>query len=298
MAEREEVIAVRHRTALAATALAVATAVLALPGAAQADLAGFQVKLAESPAKLDAGGQARTIFAVAATSNQRCQKVRWSMQLQAANGASLDDVKITRIENDAEFPIQSSVQGDTAQLVDAQPDPGQLCRNRTDSARWAIAVGDKATQGRLVYAITAHNLAGVALASTTGVTEVAGTAAAAPTTPPATESPSPSPSPSESASDGYGAGGGTATDDPTESDAAVAPADTSTGGPDAQAVSKESNVPSLLGPGLIVGALFVFLGIGILLRLRFRSAKTQKHAHRVEPAYYAAPEESLRSVYR
>ena len=35
----------------------------------------------------------------------------------------------------------------------------------------------------------------------------------------------------------------------------------------------DGEVPSLLGPGLIVGAVLVFLGVGLLLRLRLRGRK-------------------------
>ena len=256
----------RHRAALASAALAVATVALAIPSPANAAVAGFQVKLS-APGNFEAGANAKTIEAVVSTDTvRRCQKVRWSMVLRVADGLTFDDMKVTRIEDSGEFPLQSQVNGDTARLTDADFDPGQLCRGSTVTARYDVSFDDGAPSGRVSYEVQALNTNNTVLSQAGATSEVEGTAAASPS-PSETETTTPSPTESDDAS-GAGASD-TTTDEPTE--AAATPTTAVT----ADAAAARGNVPSLLGPGLIVGALFVFIGVGILLRLRTRTKAPQ-----------------------
>jgi hypothetical protein len=272
-------IAVRHRTALLSTILAVATAVLALPSPASAALAGFQVRL-QAPDTFKAGENPRPIEAVVSTDNSpRCQKVRWSMLLRVAGGVTFDDVKVTRIENGAEFPLLSQINGDTARLTDDEFDPGQLCRDRTVSARYDVSFAAGAAQGQIAYEVQALNAKNVVLQQAAAASTVQGTATVTPT-----KTATASPTPTQSDDSGAGAGvdptaSDATTDQPTESAAPAATADVP-----ANAASSQAGVPSLLGPGLIIGALFVFIGVGILLRLRMRNK--QPKSHRLPTGFY------------
>ena len=266
----------RHRAALVPAVIAVATAVLAIAAPASAALPGFRVTIS-APGQLKAGADPRAVQAVVSTDTvRRCQKVRWSMLLRVSGGVTFDDVKVTRIEDGGEFALRSQISGDTARLTDVELDPGQLCRGSTVTARYDVSFGDDAPAGQVSYQIQALNVADIVLQEANATSRVDGEAAAPPTTPP-TPTPSktaakPSPSPSESDDDAADAAA-VATDDPSEEAAAVAP----TSRVDANATAGESGVPSLLGPGLIVGALFVFVGIGILLRLRMRAREPKSH---------------------
>ena len=259
----------RHRTALVSTILAVAAAVLALPAPASAALAGFQVKL-QAPDKFKAGANPRPIEAVVSTDTaRRCQKVRWSMVLRVSDGLTFDDVKVTRIENGAEFPLLSQINGDTARLTDDEFDPGQLCRDQTVTARYDISFDANSPQGQIAYEVQALNAKNVVLEQAAAASAVEGTGTATPS-----KKATPSATPTDS---GAGAGadpsaGDTATDEPTESAAPAPTADLP-----ADAAVSQGGVPSLLGPGLIIGALFVFIGVGILLRLRMRTKETKAH---------------------
>jgi hypothetical protein len=256
-------IAVRHRAALATTALAVATAVLALSSPASAAQPGFQVNVS-APGLFKAGANPKTVEAVVSTDTaRRCQKVRWSMVMRVSGGATLDDVKVTRIENGAEFPLESQVNGDTARLTDEKEDPGILCRGQTVTADYAISFDGGTAKGIVTFTVQALNAKNAELEQGSATSQVAGTVAATPTS-----TPSESATPSESPSGSDAAAAGTATDAPTDPpNLAVQPT---------EAASGSTNVPSLLGPGLIVGALCVFIGVGILLRLRMRT-KTPKN---------------------
>ena len=48
-----------------------------------------------------------------------------------------------------------------------------------------------------------------------------------------------------------------------------------------------SGTPSLLGAGLIVGGILVFLGVGLLLRLRLRN-RNPKHGGQLPTSFYPA----------
>jgi len=248
---------VRHRAALLSTLLAVAASTLALPGRADAVVPGFDVAITELPATFTAGGNARTVTMVAESEQNRCVKVRWSLILEA-DGVDLDDVRFARVEDDDDFPVRVQVDGDTARITDRQLDPGQLCRGQTVTARYQIEIDDEADSGRVAFRTQAFNAGGTLLAESTSSSEVVGQERES-----AEATPSPSEStaePEETADDEQ-----TAEPDPTETEDDIAAVPTS-----------GSGTPSLLGPGLIVGGILVFLGVGLLLRLRMRSRDTKQ----------------------
>jgi hypothetical protein len=275
-------IAVRHRAALLPAVLTVVAAVLALPSPAHAVVRGFDVKLTQVPATFVAGQGAQSVTAVVSTDTApRCQKVRWSMLLRVLDGVTLDDVKVTRIEDGGEFPVRAQVDGDTARLTDTQFDPGELCRGRTVTARYAVAFDGDAPQGRVAFEVQAFTATNLLLQQASTISRVAGTTGPEPTG-------AATPSPSPTGSDDAGAGAGDdASAEPSDSAAAPAATATATEGISANAAAANGGVPSLLGPGLIVGALFVFAGMGILLRLRSRARAPKTRP--MPTSFYPAP---------
>ncbi|MCA2217795.1 hypothetical protein [Jidongwangia harbinensis] len=249
----------RHRAAaVLSTALAVATTVLAGPAPARAAADGFDVTITELPARFTAGSQARTVTVVAsAEPGQGCRKVRWSMLLGVGD-VGLDEVQVDRVEEDGSFPLQVQTSGATARLTDVQLDPGRLCPGRTVTARYQVAFTDGAREGRVTFQAQAFDADARLLEEASASSRVVGGAAEA----------SPSPTPSESADaaeeedaaeDGAAGGDEASTPPPAAGDDLAA-----------NPASSEGGVPSLLGPGLVIGAVLVFLGVGLLLRLRLR----------------------------
>src|SRR4051812_32993683 len=143
-------MAVRHRTAALLLSLALSTTTaLLLPSPARAEVDGVDVKLTKLPDEFEAGDDAEVVEAVVSTDNDgRCRKVRWSMLL-TVDGVSLDDVEVERIEDDRRFPIRVRTDGDTARLTDVRPDPGELCRGRTVTARYQVRFDDEAAAGEV-----------------------------------------------------------------------------------------------------------------------------------------------------
>jgi hypothetical protein len=253
-------IAVRHRAAaLLSGVLAIAAAALALPAPARAAVEGFKVTITELPDEFEAGAKARTVEVVASTDNEgRCRRVRWSMVLKL-DGVDLDQVTVNRVEDDNNFPLQVQAEGDTARLTDVRFDPGSLCRDKTVTARYQVAFDDDADEGKVTFQAQAFDAATRLLEEASATSRVVG------------ERAEPSPSPSESESPAPEESPAAVEEQP---DAAAAPP----GGDDlpANPASSEGGVPSLLGPGLIVGALLVFAGVGLLLRIRLRN-RPPKH---------------------
>ena len=253
----------RHRAVWAATALAIAAAPLALPGRAAAVEPGFEVRIAELPATFAAGAESRTLTVVASSERGRCQKVRWSLVLRS-DGPDLDQVEVDRVEEGGDFPVRVQREDGVARITDEQFDPGELCRGRTVTATYRVSVDEDADTGRLVFASQAFNARGNLLQEAAGESPVVGQRG--------------EPEPTASA-----------TADPEESgdavdDEAAAPEPTRTSGSiDGVAASSDSGSPSLLGPGLIVGAVLVFLGVALLLRLRTRNRSAQ---HGAVPAHF------------
>ncbi|MBM2621387.1 hypothetical protein JIG36_38380 [Actinoplanes sp. LDG1-06] len=249
----------RHLTrggARVSAAALIAVAALAWSSPARADVPGFEVKVGQAPQTFTIGKDARTVTAVASTDRgRRCLKVRWALTIQT-KGISLDQVRVTRVENNQSFPVRAGVQDEQATVVDEQPDPGQLCQGRTVTGRWDVAFTGP-DDGEVTFQAQAFDGTGRLLSSTG--TEI-------PVVSPVAAKPSESPSPSPSAT----------TEEPPaeedeevveeEPDAAAAPTST-----DNAALTPASSSSNVLGIGLIVGALMVFLGVGMLLRLRSRN---------------------------
>lgn len=239
--------------------------------AAAAAVPGFEVKITEVPGTFTAGAGPRTVTAVASTDTRdRCQKVRWSMLLQV-EGTNLDEIRVDRVESSGSFPLEVEARGDVARLTDTQLDPGQLCRGRTVTARYRVAFTDDADAGKISFQAEAYDSRNRLLAQTRTTSTVAGgdddEAASSPSPTPTREA-EPSPTPSETQSPEPGLG------ESADDDAAATPAPTRNGAISQVPASANSDTPSLLGAGLIVGAVLIFLGVGLLMRLRLRSRDT------------------------
>jgi hypothetical protein len=276
MTFREELIAVRYRAAWVTTALAVTAGSLALPGPASAVEPGFQVRVTESPGTFGAGAESRALTVVVSTDQRRCQKVRWSM-LMRVDGPGLSDAKVSRIEENGEFATQRQDQGDVARITDVQVDPGQLCRGRTVTANYRISFNGDTPSGTVTFQPQAFTADGRLLQEASVHAPVVGQKPAEKETTPA-PTPEPtetSPSPRESEDEGL--------DDAIGPEESAEP--TGTGAADANTVpaAADSQPPSLLGPGLVVGALLVFAGVGLLLRLRMRN---KQEASPMPPGFY------------
>jgi hypothetical protein len=283
---RKELITVRHRAAaLVSTILAISLGALVLPSPAAAAVAGFDVKITQVPGEFAAGAGAGTVLAVAsAEAGKRCQKVRWSLVLRL-DGVDLDQVRVNRVEADAEFPLRvEEVDDDTARLTDVQLDPGVLCPGRTVTARYDVAFTDDA-KGKATFEAEAFDVGNRLLQSASATTRVvtAGAPEAKPT-PTKSKSPDPTPTPTPAESDPVDEATAGAPGD-EESEAAAAPAETTPDDLAANRAASSAGAPSLLGPGLIVGAILVFLGVGLLLRLRMRN-RGPKGGHQLPTGFY------------
>jgi len=251
--------------AFVATALAGVAATLAWSTAAVADTPGFSVKITQAPQTLTIGKDVRALDASVSTDRdgQRCRKVRWALIVQT-QGISLNQIRVGRIENGQSFPVNAQIGADAAQIVDTQLDPGQLCRNQAVTARWEIGFTGP-DDGQVAFQVRALDATGRLLASAnTGSNVVTPVSATTEPTPSnsrnAQESPSPSASPSTSFSaEPPQAADVTASQNPIN----VNPA----------ASAGRTGGPSVLGPGLIIGAVLVFVGIALLLRLRSRNRR-------------------------
>lgn len=273
----------RHRLR---TALAVAVVAGALLWGAPASAAvpGFEVAIGESPGAF-AIGEARTLTAVASTDQGRlCRKVRWSLQLRT-EGVSLDQVRISRIENGRSFRVRTELTEDGARVLDAQLDPGQLCQGRTVTGRWDIAFTGP-DDGTVTFQASALDAGGRELNSADLQSRVVSPVAAAPSSPAPSpsSSPSPTPSPSETAPE-------------PEPEAETEPADGAAADDEpssAAALDPASGTTSVLLPGLIIGAVLVFLGVGLLLRIRTRNRRdpvAQAEVAGMPTGFYTMPRE-------
>ncbi|GIM88239.1 hypothetical protein [Paractinoplanes toevensis] len=266
----------RHLAARALTALTLVAASLAWAAPASADVQGFAVDIGQNPATFTIGKQARTLTAVATTEREgrRCVKVRWALTVRT-EGVSLDQIRINRVENDQTFRTRTQVDDDAASIVDAQLDPGQLCRDQTVTGRWDIAFTGP-DDGEVTLEARALDVAGRQLSSASTTSRVVTAVAAKPSV-----TPSPSPSPSVSA-----------TEEETEqvADDATTPTGRATS---AAALNPAAGTPSVLGPGLIIGAVLVFLGVALLLRIRTRNRKAdpawQAQTQALPTGFYSMP---------
>jgi hypothetical protein len=234
---------------LCAAVPAVATAVAAVPAPATAALAarGVSVDIVDVPDELVAGARPALLTVVASrSSGQGCFKLRWSLVVKVT-GVALDQVRIDRIEETGSFPVDVRVEDDAARITDERLDPGTLCRNRTVTARYEVAVVAGAPSGRLTLRPEAYDTDLRLLERDETTRSVAG-AAPPPTTAPPTTAP---PEPTVAAAEPPGAGAG----GPAEP-AAARGADDEPGG--------------LPLAWFLIGALMMFLGLSLLLNVRWR----------------------------
>jgi hypothetical protein len=279
-------IAVRHRAAaLVSTILAIAAATLALPAAASAVVPGVTVEITQLPDTFVAGDGPRKVTVVAsADESRRCQKLRWSLLLRVA-GVTLDQVRVERVPEPGGSPLRVRSDGDTARITDVRFDPRALCPGRTVTAQYEVAfTGERS--GQITFEGQAFDAAGQLLQSATGTSRilVAGDETAEPSpseaAPTATADPSPSPSESDDA------GAATPGDQDTSAPAAAPPPG---GDITSNRAAASGGIPSLLGPGLIIGAVFVFAGIGLLLRIRMRNKSPKVNQRPLPTSFYPAP---------
>ncbi|TDC72286.1 hypothetical protein E1193_28080 [Micromonospora sp. KC606] len=230
--------------------------VLAAPQPSSA-AAGFATVMSGLPDEFVADGEVRTLTAVVSRNDGGgCVKVRWSMVL-TVDGLRLNQVKMDRVEEDGSFPVDIRTEGSVARLTDRQLDPGVLCANQTVTARYRVAFDESVSQGRVTLAAEAYDPNLRLLARQSASRNVIGPGFGVPTT---------VPTPSESAE----------TVEPTESAVAVEPTEEATEPAVAQvppATGRPTSGTQAGGFGVVqaaflLGALLLFLGVGLLLRLR------------------------------
>jgi hypothetical protein len=262
---------VRHRAAAVVSALlAIVAATLLLPAAANAAAPGFALKLTDLPDTFAAGGNAKTITAVvSADAGKRCQRVRWQLVVKV-DGAKIDQARIDRVVEPGGSPLRVRTKGDTARITDVLFDPRTLCPGRTVQAGYKVSfTGNSA--GRVTFEAQALDGVGRVLQSATGSSRIVTGQAAREADASATPSPGESKQAVATPSPIATAGG----DDSSAPPAAAAPPGDDTPG---KAASASSGIPSLLGPGLIVGAVLVFLGVALLLRIKLRNRGAKRAA--------------------
>ncbi|MFY1620207.1 hypothetical protein [Micromonospora sp. WMMD736] len=258
------VIVWRYALRLGALVAGVAGTVLTLAAPAQA---AFATEMSGLPARFTAGDQVRTISAVVSQTDRRggCAKVRWSMVLRV-QGIRLDQVKMDRVEENGDFPVEIRTEGDVARLTDRQLDPGTLCPGRTVTARYRVAFAEDVTQGRVTLAAEAYDANLRLLSRQTVTRSVVGAGVTRTRTP--TPSPTPAPPsdpPSEPALES----------DPAEEPLAEQPVDAAP--PPANRQVAQTGGFGVVQAAFLLGGLLLSLGVGLLLRLRHltRAAKDE-----------------------
>ncbi|RLP85916.1 hypothetical protein EAD89_22810 [Micromonospora sp. BL4] len=216
--------------------------------------AAFTTELSGLPARFTAGDQVRTVSAVVSRTDRRggCVKVRWSMVL-SVQGIRLDQVKMDRVEETGDFPLEIQTDGDVARLTDRQLDPGTLCPNRTVTARYRLAFAEDATDGRVTLAAEAYDANLRLLARQTATRSVVGAGG----TPSAAAKPTVTAAPSDPAIAAEEESAEPVDDQPVD---AAPPAP---GRPLSQ-----SGGFGVTQAAFLLGGLLLSLGLGLLLRLR------------------------------
>ncbi|MFG1651428.1 hypothetical protein ACGFIE_15990 [Micromonospora sp. NPDC049275] len=222
--------------------------------------AAFATEMSGLPARFTAGDQVRTISAVVSQTDRRgrCAKVRWSMVLRV-QGIRLDQVKMDRVEETGDFPLEIRTEGDVARLTDRQLDPGTLCPGRTVTARYRVAFDEDVTQGRVTLAAEAYDVNLRLLARQTATRSVVGaggrpSASAEPTPTP----PEPTDLPSEPAEESS----------PAEEPIADGPVDVAQPPAGAGRPVSQTGGFGVVHAAFLLGGLLLSLGLGLLLRLR------------------------------
>ncbi|MEV4282314.1 hypothetical protein [Actinoplanes xinjiangensis] len=257
----------RHRIAALIGAV-VAGAVLSAPtGAAPAaaDVPGFSVRVT-APDTFTAARSAETVTAVVTSESGRCRKVRWVLIVRSE--VDPGQLRVTRVEEDGEFDTSTDTDGDTTTIIDEALDPGTLCRGRTVTGRWQITF-DGPDGGDVRFEAQAFDDQETLLTTAGASATVRGQRTA-----------SPSPEPSEAP-----AGNGADEEDEDAGDGGTvieqAGGDTET--------ALVADQTSLLGPGLIIGGICVFLGVLLLLRLRVRSRVARVEEQVLPTGFYRMP---------
>ncbi|GAA1634065.1 hypothetical protein [Actinoplanes couchii] len=265
----------RYRIAALTGAVVAGAVVSAVPFAtpASADERGFSVRVS-APGDFTAGRSAETLTAVVTSDNRRCRKVRFVLLMRSRIDAG--QYRVTRVEEDGPFATTDRTEGTTTTFVDNDLDPGTSCRGRTVTGRWQVGFEGPAG-GDVQFEVRAFDEQNTLLSSAGANASVEGEEEEEEEE----RSPSPSPEPSESEEAPV----------EEESDQPAAPieqertADTGGNNADAALIANQS---SLLGPGLIVGGICVFLGVMLLIRLRSRARRTQMADRAAPTGFYSS----------
>ena len=204
--------------------------------------AAFSTELSGLPDEFTAGDRVETLSAVVSRSD----------------GGGCVKLKVDRVEDSGSFPLEIRTEGDTARLTDRQLDPGVLCPGRTVTARYRVAFAEDVGRGRVSFAAEAYDPQLRLLARRTASREVVGEEAASPTPSPSSAEPTPSDEPSSEAPDEE------PTDEPTDAAVVEPPAP---GGVAGRPVA-DSGGFGLVQAAFLLGGLLLFLGVGLLLRMR------------------------------
>jgi len=231
---------VTRRRALAGLCAVVSLTGLSLATASPAAAAqGVAVQIGDLPDRFAAGARPETLTVVASKRGGRdCLKVRWSMVMEV-EGMRIDQVRVDRVEDNGQFPLDVQAEGNTARFTDLQLDPGTLCRDRTVTARYEVNFANDVASGRVKFSVEAYDEALKLLERDTVTRTVEGA------TPVPTESPTAAPEDQ--------AGQDAVEPDPS-AQAQVNPSPTGT----------RIALPPV---GFLVGALMLFLGFGLLLQV-------------------------------
>jgi hypothetical protein len=217
---------------------------------------GLTVEVTDVPGQFVAGDGASRISAViSGDPGAQCVKVRWSLVVRA-DGLLLEQVLIDRIEETGSFPTEARREGSGARLTDTRLDPGTLCVDQTVTAQYDVAIAEEVTDGRLTLLVEAYDVNERMLARQAVERDVV----------------------SDRAREGAA---GRTERDPDESDPAdeespdvveIPPADQQPGA--GLAASQNSgDGTGLVQAGFAIGAVLLFLGGGLLIRLRSRMAE-------------------------
>ncbi|WP_189335936.1 hypothetical protein [Actinoplanes ianthinogenes] len=237
---------------------------------ARADVPGFGVRLT-APATFKASGNTKTVTAVVTSDQRDCRKVRFTLIVQGGS-VPLDQIRVTRFEDSGAFPTRIGLDGDTATVTDQQLDPGTLCRNRTVTGRWQVGFTGR-DGGEVRFEVRAFDEQNTLLSASGAGTEVTGQVA--------TSSPTPKPSKTTAEPE----------ETETEAPADTAPANRTTPTQTVAALTPTSGEgdSNVLGPGLIVGGVFFFLGLLLLLRVRARTREARRRAETLPTGFYTMP---------
>ncbi|MEJ3750738.1 hypothetical protein WEI85_46720 [Actinomycetes bacterium KLBMP 9797] len=222
---------------------------------------GVSLQITQMSDRFEAGEQAG-MTVVASKSSGGCLRVRWSMVMRV-EGMRLDQVEVVRVEADRAFPLEVRNEGsERAQFTDAQLDPGNLCRNRTVTAQYALRFDDDIADGRVALEVGAFDARRRLLETTSATRNIGGGGSTPSPSPSASRSPSAAPSESESAAPA----GDEAAEAGEETEEPVA----GTGAGDSINATPASGSSGMLPVGLAVGGMMVFFGLAVLVRARRR----------------------------